>query len=199
MNLCKGFGLTFGNFNLSDKRVVFFLFSLILFIFVLYKSSYEKSGSGEIKMSIVQNKDYIANIDQNRVEVSKNIFYTPKLEFVRSNVELQSYELGKMGYSSNFFIDFETTLDVKEDLNITFNIFSDDGFNLLIDEQNIGTYKTNRPLALNQMSYFLTKGLHKFKLEYYQGVGNLGVKALYKIGNKEYFIGKDSDAIVFNR
>lgn len=191
--------MIFGNLKQLDKRDFFFIFALFIFSFVVYKTIIApySHNHGVIKLTVIQNNVGIANIDQPRNIQNQNSFYVNILDFTQSNSSLSHSQLGNIGYSQNFFIDFETKLVLSEDKNISFTISSDDGFNLLVNNTNVLSYKTHRPLMSNTISVVLNKGVHNLKLNYYQGGSQLGIKAEYKIDNQTYFIGKDSKFVQF--
>jgi hypothetical protein len=197
MNLQKGCGLNFGIFNLYDKRYQFFLFSFILFLAVSFKVFYHPKPSGAIKFVISQNRFPIKTIYQQR-----NILYTyssriDKLDFTKNYRVLTDIHGKNYGFKYNFFIDFYTNFYLKKDTNITFIIYSDDGFVLYIDNKKVAEFIGDRPIAKNEVTLFLKKGKHTFKLSYFQGGGNLGIKAFYKIGNEIHLVGENSSFVKF--
>jgi hypothetical protein len=74
---------------------------------------------------------------------------------------------------------------------------SDDGFVLYIDNKKVAEFIGDRPIAKNEVTLFLKKGKHTFKLSYFQGGGNLGIKAFYKIGNEIHLVGENSSFVKF--
>lgn len=164
---------------------------------VLYKSIFNSYDDGSIALTIMQNKVNVHNVDQERVVQHKNDFYVDKLDFTSDKTSLSHAKLGNIGYNKNFFIDFNTKIVLKKDLKLDVVIYSDDGFNLIVDNRNVMSFKTNRPLSANKIEMNLQKGSYAFKLEYYQGVGHLGVKGEYVIDGKTYLIGEDSEFVKF--
>lgn len=197
MSLLKGFGLTIGNLHLLDKRFFLFLLSIVVLLIVLKHIIPKSYGEGEVKMVLIPNKTNIKDIDQKRDKLNQYTFYLEKLNLTRSKTKLIHPAFGDLGFKKNFFIDFMTSFELDQDQEITFSVFSDDGFNLFIDGKNILSYKTGRPIAQDEITLSLKKGTHSYKLEYYQGSGYMGVKAFYKINKSRYYIGEKSEFASF--
>jgi uncharacterized protein YxeA len=199
MNFYKGCGLIFGTSKLYDKRHVLLILSIFLSIIVSFKTFYHKDLDGNIKFIVIQNKEAIKTIDQKRNIYSKNTYFTDKLDFTNNSKVLVDSNKKNYGYEYNFFIDFQTNFVLKKDIKITFIVYSDDGFILHVDDKKISEFKKDRPISKNEVTIFLNKGKHRYKLSYFQGGGNLGLKALYKIKDKTYVVGKNSSVIQFTK
>ena len=188
-----------GNLKLFHKEYKFLLFSIVILSFVVYKTVIIPSEHGKIKVNIYQNRTAIRNINQKRDIKNRNVYYVNKLNFTKNKHTLTTENGYNLAYRNNFFIDFETDIVVNKDENISFIVYSDDGFILDIDKNNIMQYIGDRPLKKDVKSIYLKKGTHKYRLHYYQGSGFLGVKALYNIDGKTWEIGEDSKYIKFKQ
>ena len=145
----------------------------------------------------MQNRVNIKNIDQKKDIEYQSIYYINRLNFTRNRAILSSLELGDTGYRQNFFVDFQTNFTLRKDRKVDFIIQSDDGFNLIIDNVNKMSFKGNRPIGKSSTTLVLKKGKHHLKLEYYQGYGDLGVKAEYRVDKRRYIVGDSSDFLIF--
>jgi len=189
--------LTTGISKLYDKRYQFLIFTLLIFVFVVSKVSVSTCDKGNIKFTISQNRVNIKQIYQRRDIKYKKSYYTNKIDLTANSRELTNANGKKYGFYRNFFIDFKTKIILDRDTKIRFIIYSDDGFSLKIDGKVILKFEKTRPIAKNEKEIFLKKGLHRVSLSYFQGVGLLGVKALYRVRKKRYFIGVNSDNVKF--
>ncbi|MEA3352686.1 MAG: hypothetical protein U9Q33_02570 [Campylobacterota bacterium] len=191
--------MNIGSLKQLDRRYYFLAFSILIFLYIIYRTYVLTINDGVIEFTVYQNKKTVKNIDQQRLVSSTNKFYVNTINFTENKTSLEHKELGNIGYNSNFFIDFKTKMILKESKQVVFYIYSDDGFNLLIDQKKILSYKTHRAIDLDKVELDLLKGEHSFKIEYYQGGGHLGIKGFYEIEGKKYIIGKDSEFVVFDR
>ncbi len=171
-------------------KIVFLYASSILIVFIVYES-YLFLKPQKISMIISQNDKPIKSIYQTRSVSSKQLKHIDTIAFPSSS-SLHHRTRGKIGKFYNIFIDFEATMFLKNDKQVKFFIVSDDGFILLVDNKKISSYPSVRAAKLNTQSIKLKKGIHKIKLNYFQGVGNMAIKLLYEIDSKRYFVGEDS-------
>ncbi|MFH0702108.1 MAG: hypothetical protein V2B14_01030 [bacterium] len=181
---------------MMNKKYVFFIIAMFLCLFVVFKSL-EKRIDHNIKMSIIKQNNSISNIDQKQDGYSK-IFYIDKIDF-QDTTELVHSKLGSFGLTENFFIQFESAFQVLESGWYKFIVYSDDGFRLFIDNKAISEFRDIRPFSGTEEKIFLNKGLHSLNLFFFQGEGNVGIKAFYMpIKQQEInFIGDSTKYINF--
>jgi hypothetical protein len=172
---------------------------LLLGCFVLYKTS-PTTITPFIKATIAQQKTTIMTIDTPKNTASTKILYLDIISFPE-DVILKHSKLGALGYASNFFIDFEATMNVSKKELYHFLIASDDGFRLFIDGKPICEFLGDRPLAKNECTVLLDKGEHLFFLSYFQGYGRLGLQAYYRptSSNAYNFVGVSSPSLTFKK
>ena len=180
-----------------NKNWVFLIIMLILTSFVLSKVAFNTLDKN-IKMTISQNKKSIKTIDQKYDIKNKKSYFIDIIDFESKNSFVHS-KLGNLGFSKDFFVDFEFTIELKKDEEIVFGIESDDGFALFINSKELFSFKKDRPMTLSKKSVSMKKGIHNIKIKYYQGYGQMGIRAFYKSDNKTVFIGQDSDNIKFKK
>lgn len=70
---------------------------------------------------------------------------------------------------------FEGTINVPADGTYSFNVGSDDGFNLQIDGATVSQYTTNRSFAFTNLNLPLSAGEHSFRLTYWENTGGQGL------------------------
>lgn len=152
-----------------------------------------------IKLVISKNKVSIKDLQQQRnIETTKDVM-VDILNIGEQN-RFKHPKLGEIGFGSDFFVDIDAPFTVTQGGKYQFIIASDDGFNLLIDDKSICQFRGSRPMSSQTCNINLTKGLHRFKLFYYQGYGNAGLRVQHtKVGShKTYWVGADSESIKFN-
>lgn len=129
---------------------------ILLGCFVLYKTS-PTTITPFIKATIAQQKTTIKTIDTPKNTASIKILYLDTISFPE-DVVLKHSKLGVLGYSLDFFIDFEATMNVSKKELYHFLIASDDGFRLFIDGKPMCEFLGDRPLAKNECTVLLDKG-----------------------------------------
>jgi len=169
---------------------------VLLIAFLIALKVVKLPVSSEVTIEIMQNKTSIGNLDSKKVITHKKRLKVPTIEFLQSRT-LHHKVLGKLGFSSNFFINATTTANVLKEGDYRFTITSDDGFRFSIDDTVVCEFVGNRGYESNSCGYHMDKGDHIFKLSYYQGGGPMGLKASYRLGSKNILIGKDSKYIEF--
>ena len=181
------------------KNSILLSIVILLGCFVIYKTI-PTTIQPLIKATIAQQKITILTIDTPRNTASSKTMYFDTISFPE-DVTLKHSKLGTLGYTSNFFIDFESTMNVSKKEIYHFLIASDDGFRLFIDGKPICEFLGDRPLAKNECTVLLEKGEHTFFLSYFQGYGRLGLQAYYRptSSNAYNFIGVNSPSLTFKK
>jgi len=174
-----------------------FLYSVVLIaVFVLAKSI-SLPYNGVIKIQISKQKGSIVTLDTPRNISNTQDISIDTLYFPNSRVLTQK-RYGNLGFSQNFFIVAVTDMKVLQSQDYHFNVLSDDGFRLKIDNNIICEHPENRPYSKTACVVKLSPGTHQFDLSYFQGGGPLGLHVTYGVeGFKMHDVGKDSKFIVF--
>jgi len=180
-----------------DKNFTLMALALSGAIFLLIKTT-PQSIKQTVKTTIYQQKESIKSIDSPMDTKNSKTFFVDSADFLNPN-SLKHPKLGELGFRSNFFANFESQIDVKSSQEYIFSIYSDDGFKLFIDEKPICEFSLDRPLTKTECPIFLDSKVHKIKILYFQGGGNMGFRGLYRGKNekKETLIGVDSKNINF--
>jgi hypothetical protein len=174
---------------------------LALFSGISVQAAYARAHM-EKKMKIVlsQNSQTVENLDQPRKISGSKTLFADHLDFPVDN-GFRHRTLGQLGFNSNFYADVEVHFEVLEDAVYVFNIFSDDGFRLMVDGKLVAEFVHGRPMSESDGSVKLKAGKHQMKIIYFQGYGQMGLKGFYsKDGSadgKKYFIGQDSPSVKF--
>ncbi|MBN2895242.1 MAG: hypothetical protein JXK05_05050 [Campylobacterales bacterium] len=176
-----------------------FLFAIVVLIAVLLAAkTVHFGGSGAINVSIMPQQGGIATLDTPKNHTETKTLRVPTIDFANKSV-LEHPDVGVLGFSSNFFMELRTRMQVRQDGQYTFYVASDDGFRLHIDDRVICEHLGDRPFATSTCTAALQNGAHTLRVEYFQGGGPLGLKALYKHEGQAsaLLIGKNSDAAYF--
>ena len=182
--------------NIFTKSHIFLYLVLFIAVFVLYKTV-SLPYSGNIKITISKQKGAISTIDTIRNITNKHSINIKYLVFENSN-SLRHKHFGNLGFSENFFIDANVEMDVLKSADYDFEVKSDDGFRLKIDNKIVCQFLKNRPYRKTKCSIRLLKGLHSFYIEYFQGGGPLGLHVRYGVkGEKLQDLGENSKYIIF--
>ena len=181
-----------------EKRHVFLALMLISSL-VIFLSIRPISIDPNVKGTLVKQNGSIATIDTVRNPSSTKVFYFDKIDFENSTTLIHK-SMGPLGFSNDFFIDFEANMNVREVGTYTFSVASDDGFRLWIDDQQLSEWLGDRPVSATPASVHLTTGRHTFRMSYFQGYGNLGLKVTYSgQGGSTFLLGQSSDQIEFEK
>ncbi|GIX21440.1 MAG: hypothetical protein KatS3mg121_0223 [Gammaproteobacteria bacterium] len=154
--------------------------------------------SGPLKVTVSKNNAPILDVHQPRAVAYGKTLWLDTLE-LESGSRLRHPKLGEFGYVENFFLDVETVLDVRKGGLYRFTVGSDDGFALYVDGRLVCEYRGDRPLRYDTCSVALEPGHHRFKLSYFQGGGNSGLRVTYVApeGERARPVGEDSEALRF--
>ncbi len=179
-----------------DKRHLLFGMVSLTTIVILFLVR-PISLTPNVKAVLSKQKGNIQTIDTTRDISSTKTFYFDTIEFENSS-SLIHKQMGPLGFSDDFFIDFEANIDVRQEGDYIFTVRSDDGFRLFVDDRRLSEWLGDRPVAATEGSTFLTQGRHQIKLSYFQGYGNLGLSANYrKVGGPSFPIGQSSVYLTF--
>ena len=181
-----------------DKGHVFVGLMLISSL-VIFFSIRPISLTPNVKATLVKQNGSITTIDTPRNPSSTKVFYFDNINFENST-SLIHKSMGPLGYSNDFFIDFEAKMDVLEEKTYTFEVSSDDGFRLWIDDQQLAEWLGDRPVSSTPATVHLTRGRHNFRMSYFQGYGNLGLKVTYSgQAGSNFLLGESSAMIKFEQ
>lgn len=180
-----------------DKRWFLLGVSLLLGVILLFRLNPPRVDKN-VHIIILQQSNPIRNLDQTRNTSSRRALCIDEIAFPKG-IELIQSTLGPLGYSRDFFLDFSGIFEVRQPGMFAFTISSDDGYRLVIDEETVGEFPTDRSYASDTWTKNLTQGKHSFTLTYFQGVGPLGLRAEYKPPGTDriYLLGRPSDAMSF--
>lgn len=174
-----------------------FLYGVILIAVFVLNKTISLPYNGVIKIQISKQTGAIVMLDSprnisNRQHISVDTLYFPNTRV------LTQKRYGSLGFSENFFIDAVTDMHVLQSQEYHFNVLSDDGFRLKIDDKVICEHPENRPYGKTACVVKLSPGMHQFDLSYFQGGGPLGLHVTYGVqGSKMHDVGKNSEFIVF--
>jgi len=157
-----------------------------------------------VKATIIQSSKPIRQLDDPVRVRKKEILWFDKIYFPRGN-ELKNPVYGYLGYTHDFLILFDTDMVLDSDKYVRFVVYSDDGFRLSLDGKTLMEYPGDRPYSKSETIVPVTKGRHHLRIKYFQGYGQLGISALYGVGDtkeeaiaaKLHFIGIDNDGVRF--
>lgn len=184
----------------NDSRVIFLAIVVLLGLYMLSKLFFPILINPSVSMVIIKQKGRVEMLDTPVSADFESRFFINTIAFPENQVLIHK-DMGNFGYMADFFITFDTIMDVKREGNYIFSVASDDGFRLIIDNNTIGEITNDRPFTTNQFTHFLDKGVHRYNLKYFQGFGGLGCVAEYQRmdDRKKRFIGQNSGFIDFKR
>ncbi len=187
--------------SIQRKREwAFFLLVVAIGVFVLYKGIRISWNSGQIDATIVQQRGGIATVDTPRKPLNTMHIKLERLAFDRGRM-LKNAQYGKLGFTTNIFVDATTKMRVDKAGEYRFIVYSDDGFRLAIDGKTRCEHPGDRPYRATTCRVNLDEGTHTFTLHYFQGGGPMGLKVYYLSpgASKRRVVGEDSASITFER
>lgn len=110
-------------------------------------------------------------------DIPKNTNKMPDFSTMKPKMGGVMAEFGNLGNAEFVGVDVffgmtvEGYLSIEEDEEITFRMWSDDGSKLYIDDELVVDNDGNHGTEYKEKNVGLMKGMHKFLIEYYQGVG----------------------------
>lgn len=151
-----------------------------------------------IRTAIIQSRTPLRHLDDPLHPIRKETLWIDTLYFPKGN-SLYNPIYGNLGYTHDFVILFDMDMVVKKKSPITFIIYSDDGFRLVIDGKKIMEFTKDRPFSKSQTTLTLQPGKHHIHIKYFQGYGQLGIVGYYRVDHTTKLLGQDSFAITFVR
>lgn len=110
--------------------------------------------------------------------------------------------LGNMGHKEYFLVDFSGSFETLCGRIFHFSFYSNESFELYIDSILIVEHIQPYRLMESEADCNLSEGMHTFRILYYHGGSNSGIRAVYYPLNvnedRKYYIGEDSEYIRFN-
>ena len=185
-----------------DRRHWLLIFSIITGVVVAFKIGYYQAivavNPGVLKCVLTQQNGEIIDLDTPRNPKAKREYTIDKLFFPQGDV-LSHGLLGLLGYKENFFLDISGKFWTNTEGDYELRVASDDGFRLFIDDKQVGEVNSDRKFSISKFDYYLSKGDHTFRVEYFQRYGPLGLEATYKLkgSNQVYVFGADSSWLHF--
>ena len=193
------------------KREYVFL-TLVCFIGVilLYKMTLSKltvlSGyKQKIEVSVRPQLTRITNLYQERnttnKETRKKIYFVDTLDFPEDQF-LYHKKLGKLPYKKDFFIDFSTEIKVKRAGIYEFEIYCNDGFDFVLDEESIYHHLHRRKYQKTKFEVELDAKTYPLTIQYYEGrKSKQGIKVQYRYKghNDVYVLGDSSSYLSFKK
>ncbi|WP_054113172.1 hypothetical protein [Marinagarivorans algicola] len=181
----------------KPKEVGFLALMMIFISMAVYKST-PAMVDKVFELNIYKNKAPINNIFQERDIAQSKVVWVDKLMLKRGSL-LKHGKLGAIGFSDSYFIDVESDFTVKKAGVYYFIPGSDDGFSLEVDGRRLCAYEKARPYATQRCRVELDEGVHRFRMEYYQGGGHSGMTLAYQFkgDDKKRWVGENSRYLKF--
>lgn len=181
------------------REWTFLLLVVLIGIGVLYKTV-RLRDEGAILMVIEKQNGPLSKLDTPRKPSGREEMYVQAIDFFHGRV-LENAQYGKLGFTTNFFIDFMARIQVRKTGMYRFYVESDDGFRMKIDGNTVCEHPQNRPFETTECDVRLNSGRHVLALSYFQGGGPMGLKASYVFEKKgrRYLVGEDSAYITFEK
>ncbi len=180
-----------------SKNAVFSAF-LLATLALIVNQLIPPSVDEVIELTLSKNKTHIKSIHQKRIITETRVVMIDEVDLTEKN-HFRHSVLGTLGWGEDFFADIETKFQVHESGRYRFEVGSDDGFELKIDNKITCQFKNDRPFKKNSCIVSLTEGAHVLRLSYFQGFGNAGLSLKYASSTtgKLYFWGEASTAISY--
>ena len=185
-----------------ERKTEWFFVGIVVLIgaAILAKTVRFNWYDGNVNVTIVKQKGGIAHLDTRRRAESVKTIPVRTIDFRQGRI-LANDQYGKLGYSTNFFLDIHSDFRVEKPARYRFDIWSDDGFRLKIDGKTLCEHPGDRPYSRTSCTVPLSKGKHRFELSYFQGGGPMGLKATYGevSAKRRYLVGENSDLMTFEK
>lgn len=180
-----------------NKKSILLLFVVLLGGVLFFKIK-KSEISPTLNVKISQNKENIYTLNDKKKSTNTKSIQIEKLYFTNSG-GLYHETYGTLPFKKNFFLEINSEIAIKKSGKYIFNIYSDDGFELKIDNQKICSFQKSRPLKKTSCITSLKEGSSKIYIKYFQGYGNLGLKGFYKKidESKFHYIGRNSKFLQF--
>lgn len=182
----------------KPKEVGFFAF-LMLFIFMAIYKSTPAMVNKTLELKIYKNRTPISNIFQERDIINTKSLWVDRL-MLKDGARIVHPKLGVIGFGDSFFIDVESSFNVKKAGIYYFIPGSDDGFSLDVDGARLCAFERDRPYSTQRCRIELSEGLHNFKMSYFQGGGHAGLTLAYQFDgdSKQRWVGDNSQYLRFD-
>lgn len=182
----------------KSVRNVLLAVALLLGVFLIMKMVPNIVLVKSVRVTLTRNRDAITTLTNARNTDFSLIFRVSRIDFPEGT-ELTHPDRGPLGFQNDFFLDIDTVMNIKKEGSYIFSVASDDGFQLLINENPIGEFVGNRPFTTNMFTVYLKEGPSPFRLNYFQGFGRLGLQVTYQYlgDSRSYWVGQDSSHIRF--
>jgi hypothetical protein len=181
---------------MSRSRVSEWLLSLLLVALAvtLWVSMRPAQVPAVVLLEISRNAVPINTLDQPREIDSRQQLWIDRFDLA-SNGQLRHPQLGQIGYGEQFFIDAELRLRMRRAASLRFEVQSDDGFALEIDDRRVCAFVGHRALAGQSCRVLLEEGEHRLRLSYFQAGGPAGLLVRYGEGGEGplTWLGEDTD------
>jgi len=116
-----------------------------------------------------------------RLLASIGSVYTPVLDITNQSLSNNSQTPGIMPTSDGFGLDYHGVLWITQAGNYGFQILSDDGAMLRVDDKNLIDVDGTHPAQLGSNSMYLDAGRHSIEVRYYEdGLGAIALKLMVK-------------------
>ena len=136
-----------------------------------------------------------ADLHQDKKLYTKQ-FIIPTVDFNYAPV-LNHGTLGQFDAKTNFTLELDMKVEVKVAQSYIFNFLCDDGIIFEIDDELILLNNRIRYLSSYRKKVFLNKGMHNFKIRYFNGRLSSGLKGFYKVNGEKYLLGESSPHLRF--
>ena len=150
-----------------------------------------------IHMTLQQNGEAIDTLHQPRKPIQTESHTINTINF-KTKFQLIHADLGAWDYREHFFADFNTTLHLKQDLNVTFLLVADDGYALKLDGKQILSNSDNHKISIDQVTLQLDQGDHPLNLAYFQEDGIAVIRLYYEVYGERFLVGEGSRNVSFS-
>jgi len=131
-----------------------------------------------LPLTIERNSVPIEQLDQDRTVFERQTVWVDRLDLAHDG-QLRHPVLGRIGPAEQFFLDLRVRVQVPEARVLHFEIESDDGFALELNERRICAYTGQRGLSAQRCRALLEAGEHALHLSYFQAGGPAGLRLRY--------------------
>jgi hypothetical protein len=151
-----------------------------------------------LKLELSKNAADIRDLDQPRSITRRVTRWVDVLDLEREG-RLAHPRLGVLGLGDHFFLDLKTRVRVPATASYRFEVRSDDGFALQIDDRRVCAFTKDRALATQTCRVLLLAGEHDLHLAYFQAGGPAGLAVRYAVISDPawHWLGADSASLEF--
>lgn len=146
-----------------------------------------------LPLVIERNAVPIDHLDQTRAAIQRTTVWVDRLDLARGG-QLRHAVLGRIGPAEQFFIDLKLRLRAPEARVIHFDVESDDGFALELNERRVCAFTAHRGLSGQRCRVMLEAGEHALHLSYFQAGGPAGLRVRHAASENGpwVFLGEDN-------